>query len=181
MLMPDIVVATAGAAGRSVEAGVGELLVLVDRGDWVAVGRVLREIEAGVSQHAPLEVVDGRALLAPAAGLGVYRPLPQNTLRGPEIFLYAQVRNHGQRVVANGFEQHLVTDLEVLGETGESLVRDNAFGVSRFTSRVRHRDTYINVALKAAGLPSGKFTMRLHLRDRVGKKQGQIDIPLVVR
>ena len=136
--------------------------------------------ERALAEKAPLEVLDGRLLRAPAEGLGIYREAPRGRVRGPEIFRYAHVRNHLSRRVRQGYQLHLVTDLIVLDEEGGVLASDKAFGVSRYTSRTEHRDTFVNIGVKSAGLPPGNYTMRLVIHDRVGGKVGKVEIPVVM-
>ena len=138
------------------------------------------EQERALAEKAPLEVLDGRLLREPAAGLGIYSEVRGGRVAGPEIFLYAHVRNHLSRRVRRGYQLHLVTDLIVLDEAGGVLATDRGFGVSRYTSRTEHRDTFVNIGVKSAGLPPGNYTMRLVIHDRIGGKVGEVEIPVVM-
>jgi hypothetical protein len=163
---------------------VGELLKSLGAdakaGRWSKVARQVRELEMVARREAPLEVTDGQALAAPAEGLGIYKPLEGGVVRASELFLYAQVANHGLRAVEGGYELHLVSDLIVLTEDGTEIARDSGFGESRFTAKAPHRDTFVNVALKVTGLPKGKYRIKLVIHDKVSEKVGSTEIPFAM-
>jgi len=147
----------------------------------VALARV-RALESELAQKAALEVADGRLLRAPAAAFGVYEPAPGNIVAGKEIYLYATVRNFGSRSLPDGtYELHLVSDLVILDAVGAELARDTGFGESRFAAHTPHRDTFVNIAVAAKGLPPGDYRARLVIHDRVLGKQGEVEVPLHVR
>lgn len=154
---------------------------LAREGRWSQVVQLIRELEPLAAREAPLAVTDGRPLAEPAQGLGMYTPLQDGVVKGEELYLYAQVANHGLRKVKEGWELHLASDLAVLDAMGRELARDPGFGESRFTARVPHRDTFVIAALRVRGLPAGKYVARLTVRDRVDEKSGVVDIPFAVR
>jgi hypothetical protein len=149
-------------------------------GKWGDAAATARALEATAAAKAPLEVVDVQLLGAPPEGLGMYTPLPDARARGPEVYLYAQVRNHGLRETHGFFELHLVSELVIYDASGAELARDTNFGESRFTARVPHRDTFVVIALRPAGLPSGEYRVQLVLHDEIGKKSGKGETRLVV-
>lgn len=141
--------------------------------------KALYSLERQIAAQAPLEVSDGQLLRAPAAGLGIYTPAPKNQIIQDEIFLYAHIRNHVSEKVLGGYRIHLVSDLLVLDSQGNELAQDRGFGTSEFTAKTEHRDTFVNIALKATGLPPGPYVFRLIIHDKIGNKRGQVDIPVV--
>jgi hypothetical protein len=153
---------------------------LVETERWADAARLAREVEARIAKQAPLEVIDGRALAAPADGLGIYHELPDGLVRGDELYLYAQVRGHALRKIEAWHELHLVSDLIVLDAKGRELARDMAFGESRFRARAVHRDTFVNIALRVRGLPAGKYRVVLVVHDVIGHKEGSVEIPFVM-
>ena len=72
-----------------------------------------------------------------------------------------------------------MSDLLVLDSQGNELAQDLGFGTSEFTAKTEHRDTFVNIALKATGLPPGPYVFRLIIHDKIGNKRGQVDIPVV--
>ena len=136
--------------------------------------------ERKAAMKAPLEVSDGQLLTEPAVALGIYKKARNGRVSGKEIYLYAQVRNHRSRKVGKRFELHLVSDLLVLDKKGNELASDLGFGESRYLAAVEHRDTFVNIALKSAGLPRGDYIFRLVVNDQVGNKRGSVDIPVVM-
>jgi hypothetical protein len=164
-------------AEPSLAAEVEQLGRAVSSSDWSAAATRARALEARLSALAPLELGDAQVLVEPAAGLGIYTPLPGGVARQAELYLYAQVRNHGLRQLAGGWELHLVSDLVVLDEEGNELARDEGFGESRFVARAPPRDTFVSIALRVTGLPSGSYRVRLVMHDRVGKKSQSVEIP----
>jgi hypothetical protein len=172
-------VLSAGASSRLAQ-DVAQLRTQVLAGNWVRAAELARSVEARVAQRAPLEVTDGQVIIGPPAGLGMYEPVPGGIVKQDELFLYAQVRNHVLRQSTRGFELHLVSDLIVIDAKGEELARDQAFAESRYTARVPHRDTFVVIALRSRGLPSGHYRMRVVVTDRIGGSSGQVDIPLQI-
>ncbi len=160
--------------------GLKEIGEFVAKGQWGTAHRRVATLERDLARKAPLEVLDGRLLREPAAGLGIYEPAKNGEVQGADIYLYAHVRNHSSRKSPGGHELHLVTDLVVLSPGGETLAEDKGFGVSRFTSRTEHRDTFVNVGIKSRGLPPGRYVFKLVIHDRIGGKQGAVTIPVVV-
>lgn len=177
-----LVAALAGSPQPSPPLGkeIGRLPALIKAGRWTEASALARSIEAHIAQMAPLEVFDGQALKEPAMGLGIYERLDDGLVAGEELFLYAQVRNHGLQAKKNGYELVLVSDLIVLDAKGKELARDEGFGESRFTAHARHRDAFVNIALRAKGLPSGKYIARLVVHDRIKRSSGRVDIPFAM-
>ena len=163
----------AGEAQASVEG-------LLAEGKYAQAHHRAFNLERKAALTAPLAVMDGQLLREPAVALGVYKKARNQRVSGKEIFLYAQVRNHHSRKTRQGFELHLVSDLLVLDKKGNELASDQAFGESRYVASVEHRDTFVNIALKSGGLPSGEYVFRLVVNDRIGNKKGHVDIPVVM-
>ncbi|OGQ85897.1 MAG: hypothetical protein A2289_24825 [Deltaproteobacteria bacterium RIFOXYA12_FULL_58_15] len=170
----------------SVPAGlpetINELSKLVAQEKWDKAAEWVRLIETRVSERAALEVIDGQVLVKPPAGLGIYERAGGGVVRGDEVYLYAQVRNHQVRQLGEGFELHLVTDLIIYDADAENveIARDSGYGESRFVARTPHRDTFVVIALRRKGLPSGAYVVRLVVHDRIGKNRGNIDIPFKI-
>ena len=158
------------------QIGIIRSLILAEK--WSEALELTRDLERDLVKRAHLEVFHGKVLESPPEGLGMYKEAPGGVVKGKEIFLYAQVRNHGVRQKNKKYEIHLVSDLLVLDAQGAELARDEAFGKSHFFADVAHEQTFVLVALKAAGLPGGDYTMRLVVHDRIGDKSSQVDIPL---
>jgi hypothetical protein len=178
--MLGIVLVLAGLTAPAEATLAVELLGLeraVSRSAWGEAVTLARAIEARLADKAPLEVTDGQALAEPASGLGIYHRLADGVVRQSELYLYAQVRNHGVRQVTAGHELHLVSDLIVLDALGNELARDDAFGESRFVARAVPRDTFVNIALRVTGLDAGAYVARLVVHDRIGGKSRSVDIP----
>lgn len=150
-------------------------------GDWAKAAEVTRALEAGLAARAPLEIVDIQVLGGPPQGLGMYTPLFKGQVRGEEVFIYAQVRNHGLREVHGHYELHLATQLVILGEQGKELAREDNFGESRFSARTPHRDTFVVLALRTKGLATGTYRARVTLRDKVGEKQATEEVTFSIR
>jgi hypothetical protein len=174
------IVFAAAAPVAPVADDIATLRDLVKAEKWQEAAAIARSVEARVAERAPLEVTEGNALAAPPQGLGMFVPAHGGLIRGGELFLYAEVRNHVLRQTAAGFELHLVSDLVLLNRAGEEVARDPAFAASRFTATTPHRVTFVVVALRTRGLPSGHFTARLLIHDQVGNKSGTVDIPFKV-
>ena len=130
-----------------------------------------------IAGAAPLEIVDAQLMGTPAEGLGMYTPLLDGVAPGPELYVYAQVRNHGLRKEGGWYELYLVSDLIVLDDAGKEIGRDEGFGESRFRARAPHRDTFVNIVFKVQGLPKGGYKLRLVLHDRIGKKDAHVELP----
>ncbi|MEE8409291.1 MAG: hypothetical protein V3T05_06785 [Myxococcota bacterium] len=177
-----LVAATLAAPSQGAPLGqeIERLPDLIKAGRWTEASALARSIEARIANLAPLEVLDGQALREPALGLGIYERLDGGVVHREELFLYAQIRNHGLQAKKNGFELVLVSDLIILDATGKELARDEGFGQSRFTARAEHRDTFVNIALRVKGLPSGKYTARLVVHDRIKGSSGRIEIPFAM-
>ncbi|MBJ80157.1 MAG: hypothetical protein CMH60_02450 [Myxococcales bacterium] len=158
------------------EVGVIRSLILAEK--WNEALAITRQLEDSLVQRAHLEVKNGKVLAEPPAGLGMYKELPGGLVKEAEIYLYAEVENHRIREKGGNYEIHLVSDLFVLDAQGNELARDEAFGESRFSAKTRHEKTFVLIALKSAGLPTGNYTMRLLVHDKIGNKSSQIDIPL---
>ena len=158
-----------------------ELEAALKQRQWAEAAHLGRRIEMLAGIRAPLELVDVAILNAPAEGLGLYSPAFKGEVRGDELYLYAQVRNHGVREVHGFFELHLVSDIVILDGKGKEIARDEGFGESRFSSRVPHRDTFVMIALRVKGLSAGNYRIRLKLHDKVGKKESQRDVPFMIR
>lgn len=183
--------ASAGSSPRAptaaaANAGSAAALVALERmeqqarrGQWEEVLQSLWALEAEIASKAPLLVVDHQVLSAPPRDFGMYVPLV-GEVRGSEVILYAQVRNHGLRTVHGHHELHLVTDLVFLDEQGRELRRFNSYGESRYSTRFPHRDTMVVVALNARGLGSGTFRVRLVIHDRIAKKEASVDFAFAV-
>ena len=150
---------------------------LIKKNELSAAAAELRTISQEVEKQAPLEIVDARILYKPAEGLGIYKPLPLGRVMGDELYIYAQLRQHNLRQKGNRWELHLVSDLIILDENGAELARDEGFGESRFSARAEHRDTFVNIAVRAVGLPDGDYRVRLVIHDRIGKKSAQVEMP----
>jgi len=159
---------------------IAALNTLVAQEKWAEAAELVRSIDTRVAERAPLVVSDGQALAAPPQGFGMYVPAHGGVIRHGELFLYAEVRNHGMRQTAAGFELHLVSDLVLLEASGKELARDEAFAASRFTASTPHRDTFVVIALKTRGLPAGKYKARVVIHDRVGGSHGQVEIPFKI-
>ena len=102
---------TKGLALIAALAGTEPIEARLAQSDWPGALQLIRELEARVAARAPLEVLDGQVLSEPAQGLGIYKLLAGGVVPGPELYLYAQVRNHGVRASAAGYELHLSSDL----------------------------------------------------------------------
>lgn len=172
-----VVVSLLSFAGTAAAAKSGDLPERAKRlaaeiasGDWTAAAKTARQLERDVATHAPLEIVDIQVLGQLPEGLGLYTPLFAGEVRGEEIFIYAQVRNHGIRTVAGRSELHLVSDLVILDGAGKELARDEAFGESRFNARAVHRDTFVLIGLRTKGLGKGAYEARIVLHDEISKK-----------
>ena len=182
MLVHWILVAAAVVSAPPPLAKETEVLTKALSGhDPAAIAAAVRELDRAAAALAPLEVFDGQALSSPAEGLGIYDPLPNGITRNEEIYLYAQVQNHTVRPLPGGWlELHLVSDLIILDANGAELARDMAFGESRFSARAIHRDTFVNIALRVKGLPSGNYRARLVVRDLPTGRVGQVEIPFIM-
>ncbi|MBI5507795.1 MAG: hypothetical protein HY903_03470 [Deltaproteobacteria bacterium] len=175
------IVALVFAAEVPLERELAAVKKTLASGDRLAAAGAARDLERAVAVRAPLEVFDGRALIAPAFGLGMYDPVQGGVVRGDELFLYAQVRNHTTRALAGGwYEVQLESDLIVLDAAGAELARDIGFGESRFTARAVHRDTFVNVALRTKGLATGSYRVRLVVHDKATSRTGEVEIPFAI-
>ncbi len=166
--------------GAPLVEDVATLKRLVAEESWAEAAALARSLDARIGERAPLVVTDRQALAAPPQGYGMYVPAHGGVIRHGELFLYAEVQNHGNRQTAAGFELHLVSDLIVLDGAGQEIARDPAFAASRFTAATPHRDTFVVVALRTRGLPPGKYRARLQIHDRIGKKRGEVEIPFQI-
>lgn len=175
--LPLVTSVLAAGPQTSLEQGTLRLTELIKKQAWSDAALQARELEAAVAARAPLGVSSGRLLTRPAEGLGIYEEAKGGLVRGEEMFFYAEVRHYGLRPVDKRFLLHLRSDIIVLDEAGQELARDEGFGESRFTARARHRDTFVNIAVRATGLPRGKYRMRLVIHDKIGGKRGQVEIP----
>jgi hypothetical protein len=149
-------------------------------GRWREAAAEARKLETAAAQKAPLEIPDIQLLAAPPEGLGMYTPLADGVARGKEVYLYAQVRNHGMREALGFFELHLVSELVFFDAEGTEVARDKSFGESRYAARVPQRDTFVVIALSPKGLPSGAYRIQLVLHDEIGKKEGTGEVRLKV-
>lgn len=148
----------------------------IDKQNWKQALEVCRLIERTLAEKAPLKISDAQVLLEPADGLGMYKKAPNGVVHQNEVYLYAQVQNHCLKKTPKGFELYLVSDLIVFDSQGNELVRDVGFGTSRFEAAVPHRDTFVNIAVRATGLPQGKYRVRLLIHDRIGNKKDHADV-----
>src|SRR5438045_2327555 len=80
-------------------------------GRWAEAATVARRLEAAAAAKAPLAIPDIELLASPPEGLGMYTPLEGGVARGKEIYLYAQVENHGLREAGGFYELDLVSEL----------------------------------------------------------------------
>lgn len=180
-MLVALVTTAMAAAQPSLHTELVTLEKLVEAERWTDAAKLSRQIDARIAKDAPLEVFDGRALAAPAQGLGIYHELPDGVVRGDDLYVYAQIRGHSLREIEAWHELHLVSDLVVLDAEGGELARDTAFGESKFRSRAAHRDTFVNIAVRVHGLPGGKYRIRLVVHDRIGGKDGSVEIPFAIR
>ena len=127
------------------QIGIIRSLILAEK--WSEALELTRDLERDLVKRAHLEVFHGKVLESPPEGLGMYKEAPGGVVKGKEIFLYAQVRNHGVRQKNKKYEIHLVSDLLVLDAQGAELARDEAFGKSHFFADVAHEQTFVLVAL----------------------------------
>ena len=162
----------AGAGASPLVERVRELERRVQAGDWAGAAELSREIERAVADRAPLQIVDLQVLGAPPEGLGMYTELFGGEVRGEDLYVYAQVRNHAIRAAHGFHELHLVTDLVLLDAKGAELARDPALGESRFNARTPHRDTFVVIALRTAGLAPGDYRLRVVLHDEIARARG---------
>lgn len=134
-----------------------------------------------LSQKAPLNINKITLLTAPAEGRGIYQEL-----RGPahseELYLYAQLQNHTIREVEpERYEIHLSSDIAIYDEDGTLLVQDRGFGRSHFFAKTKHRETYVNIAIRAHGIPDGRYTLKLTVTDILSGKKANASVPFAVQ
>lgn len=175
-----LVMLAAGASAEDADALTKRLQKEVSEGRWSSAASTTRALDALIAAKAPLVVSDGRVLKALPQGLGIYDAASDGMVRSHELILYAQVNQHVSRQTRDGFELHLSSDLIVRDAEGHELARDEGFGEQRFTARTPHRDTFVTATLNVTGLPSGRYSVRWVIHDRLGEKSANIDIAFVV-
>jgi hypothetical protein len=164
-----------------IQAQLSQVTALCDAQDWAKARAAAQALEAVIARLSPLEIVECVPLAGPPEGLGMYHPLVLGEVKGEELWLYAQVRNHGMRQVAGFWELHLVSDLVIFDGQGKEIARDVGFGESRFNARAEQRDTFVVIALRTKGLPKGDYRARLILHDRIGQKDAQADVAFHIK
>ncbi len=134
-----------------------------------------------LSAKAPLFINKIVLLKEPAEGRGIYQEI-RGPIHSDELYLYAQIQNHTIKPDNHGqFEINLVSDIAILDPAGEVLVQDRGFGRSHFFAKTKHRETYINIAVRAFGIPNGKYRLKLTITDILSGKKAAAEIPFTVQ
>ncbi len=163
-------------AAPGVDHELVELQAAIKVKDWQQTVRWAQALEQRAAGLAPVELRDMQILMQPPEGLGLYHPLVQGTVRGDEIYLYAQVANHTVRPLpGDWYEVHLTSDLYLFDSEGQELARDVGLGESRLVARTPHRDTFVVIALKVKGLPTGEYRVRLAVHDVATKREASAE------
>ncbi len=151
-------------------------------GDYAKALDLLRDALQGVWNQAPLTARNVNFVDAPPEGPGQYHPRPDNIFESIDpILLYFEPV--GYTVVKQGedYKYALSSDFAVLDDQGKELGRQKDVGRSEATSRMFNMELMMLLTINLKGLPSGKYTLVVTLKDLNSDKTTTFEKPFGIR
>ncbi|QRM55313.1 hypothetical protein [Sinorhizobium sp. BG8] len=140
---------------------------LAAAGDPVGAHDLMRDAYGNFSATLPFSIGRTAFVDKPPEGYGMFQPRESNSFRPGEVLMsYVEPVGLTWKPTADGkIESAFTVDLELLGDKGEILAEQKAFGTFNFKGSFRNQEIFANLTLDLDSPPEGTYVLRYRFRD----------------
>lgn len=161
---------------------IGQANTAYNRGDYAAAIVHLREATEGVWNKAPLTVRNVTLVKDQPQGYGRYTPRTGSLFEAIDpILLYCEPVGYTVKKVGSLYRLSISAGFSVVDDKDRVLGGQADFGRYKMDSRVFNTSFMMFFTFNLKGLPSGKYKLKVTLRDNNSDKKTSFEQPFSVR